>query len=387
MPIPTIIGTGGSGNLPTTNELPVDMSKKKYSAIPYVIPLTAISSRLSKDPAHNFRVDLQEEHAMPITVEVAVDVAADGTTLVVPNYGMSLVKGTVLTNPRSMDAATVDSTPTTNTVTITKSACGTTGAIWYAGDPLIVTLPAVSEIDEDLTRGASVQDTNVYNYTQLCKLQFNISRTANAMSSHFGGPGSKRAQLKRQKFEEYLKKSEMMRIVGARSTSGTAPATTRTMGGLTSVLYDGTLFKDFSAGFTESGFDNWLGSYADLNPDKRRVSFIGAPNVLRQINYWLKDKIRISPNAQRFGMNIMQYFNGPLDIDLIRHPLLVDKVTSGWGFIIDWESIMLKEVQPLTYFPDAKSVGESEVIYDIYRELTSMLIANESCHAMMVGAV
>jgi len=178
-----------------------------------------------------------------------------------------------------------------------------------------------------------------------------------------------------------------MRIVGARSTSGTAPATTRTMGGLTSVLYDGTLFMDFSAGFTESGFDNWLGSYADLNPDKKRVSFIGAPNVLRQINYWLKDKIRISPNAQRFGLNIMQYFNGPLDIDLIRHPLLVDKVTSGWGFIIDWESIMLKEVQPLTYFPDAKSVGESEVIYDIYRELTSMLIANESCHAMMVGAV
>ena len=46
----------------------------------------------------------------------------------------------------------------------------------------------------------------------------------------------------------------------------------------------------------------------------------------------------------------------------------------------------IKNLDNPTFYPDAKSVGESELIYDTYRVATSMIIGTESRHAMHVGA-
>ena len=138
--------------------------------------------------------------------------------------------------------------------------------------------------------------------------------------------------------------------------------------------------------FTESGFDNWLASYHEDNPDAHQISFACAPNIIQQINWFAKDKIRISPNSKKYGLNLNQYIGGPLTVDLVPMPLLTGATTRGWGFLLDWKRIKLQDIDRPTYYPDCLEVGQSEVIYDTYREVTSMLVANESRHGMCVGA-
>ena len=385
MPTHTIVDVGGTGNLPATHELPVDMWSKRMSAMAALTPLTVILSKLSQDKAHNFRVDLIEEFDMPTTVDIATTEAAAGVTIYVTAYGTSLVKDTLLFNPRTEDLRLVSSTPSANTVTVVISQGGTTSAIWKAGDTVFVLLPALAEDDENF-REASVKDENVYNYIQLCKLQFSITRLANKMTTHFGGPGSKRAQLKKQKYREFRTKGELLKMFGGRASSGTGSSTKYFSGGLMHFLNNGTLYKDFNGMFTETGYDNYLGDYIDQNPDATNVVHACAPNVIRLINYMCKDKIRISPNTRKYGLNISSYIGGPMQVDLVPLPLLKDSVTRGWGWLLDFTRLKQKDIDRPTYYPDCKEVGESEIIYDTYREVTSLLVANESRHSMHVGA-
>lgn len=384
----TIITNAGAGNQPTTNELKVDMHKKRMTSYAKITPLTVILARLASTKAGNFRVDVIEEHAMPTKVEIAQSESSVGTTIYVSAYGTSLVQDTLLYNPRADDIRLVDSQPTSNTVTVTISQGGTTSsAVWEQGDIVHVLPPALAENDALSTmRCASITNTNVYNLMQIIKLQYAITRVEDKMVSHFGGPGEFRQQLKRQKYREFREKGELLRYFGGRQTGGTAPATKRMSNGMVRILKEGTHYKDFGGIFTETGFDNWLGDYQDDNPDAENITFAAAPNVLRQIGYFAKDKIRISPMTKEYGLNIKRYINGPLDVDLVPLPLLTDATTRGWGFLIDWSRMMLKDIDRPTFYPDALSVGQSENIYDTYREVSSMLIANESKHAMCVGA-
>jgi len=382
----TIVLTGGTANLPATNELQVDMWKKRMNSLVSITPLTSITSRLAVNPAHNFRIDLTEEHEMPTTVTIAVTEASASTTIYVTAYGTTLVQDTLLYNPRTDDLRLVDSQPGANTVTVTIDQGGTTSSIWNQGDVVHVLLPALPENDATEWRTASVANSNIYNLQQICKLQFAMTRLENKMTTHFGGPGSARQQLKGQKYNEFRVKGEKLRWFGGRQTGGTAPATKRMSNGIVRILKSGTHYKDFNGIFTETGFDNWLGDYHDDNPDATNIALFCAPNVKRQIHYWGKDKIRLSPQSKSYGLNLDQYI-GDMTVDLIPVPIFTDDTTRGWMFILDLSRIKLQDIDRPQFYPEAKNVGESEVIYDTYREVTSMLVANESRHGMAVGAV
>lgn len=384
---PTAVAIGGGGNLFATNELPVDMHRKQFMAFPKVTPILSLLTRLSDDPATNFRIDWQESNKVPSKVVVATALASGGTALVVVANGTTLVIDTLLVNPRAEDEASVDATPTTNSVTISRSAGGTTGAAWQAGDVLYVLPPSVPENESDVYRNVSVADDNVFNYQQLIRLQFAMTRVANKLSTHFGGPGSKRQQLKAQKYREFREKHENMLYMGGRESTGTAPASTRRAGGLTHYLRDGTLYKDFNGVFTRSGLNNFLGDYADQNPDVPNPVLFAAPNVLRHISEFAEAQVRTDSGLSKtWGIDVSTYIGGGITTKLVGLPLLTDPEARGWGFLLDPTRVTLKTLDRATFFPDAKNVGESELIYDTYRTVTSMMIGNESYHAMMVGA-
>lgn len=385
MAVQTIVAVGGTGNLPATNELPVDMWKKRQTSMARLTSLTTILSRLAMDKAHNFRVDFMEEYEMPWKVIVATTEAAAGTTIVVQNYGTTLVKDTLLYNPRVDDLRLVDSTPAANSVTVTISQGGTTSSIWKAGDEVFVLLPKIAE-DDTSDRNASMADVNVYNYIQVCRLDFKMTLLQNSMTSFFGGPGSKRAQLRRQKYREFRTKEELLRWFGGRQSGGTAPATKYGMGGIIHFLRNGTFHKDFGGVFTETGFDNFIGDYHDQNPDFAKVDAFMAPNVIRQVNYLCKDKIRISPDSKRYGLDLDQYIGGPIKVNMIPVPLWTDTTTKGWFFFLDLTRIKMKDIDRPTFYPWDRTPIAGEVIKDGYRSVSSLLVANESAHAWAEGA-
>jgi len=383
---PTEVAVGGAQNLSATNELPVDIFKKTFKAFPAITPMLSIFTQLSTNPAHNYRVDWQEEQKIPSHVVIATTEASAGTTIYVAANGPTLVVDTLLVNPRTYDVRIVGATPTTNTVTVAISQGDVTSTVWKSGDVIHVLPPALAENDETY-RNVSVADENVYNLLQLVKMQYGITRVMDKITTHFGGPGSKRQQLKEQKYREFREKSEKLIVLGNRATGGTAPATKRMMGGLLYYLYNGTLFKDFNGICTESGFRNYLGDFKDQNPDAMQVKAFIAGNVMDIVDGWGGDKVRLSPASKTYGLDIWNYKSRGLQVQLIPMPLFTDPVTRGWGFLLDTERIKLRYLNRPTFFPEAKNVGMSEIIYDTYRQVISLLVGTESRHSMFIGAL
>jgi hypothetical protein len=382
----TAVGTFGSANGFATNELAVDMYGSTLEAYPALTPLTTILTKAETNPATNFRVDWQESGSIPDKVVVGAAVAAGGTSVTVVANGTTIPLNSHLFNPRTFDQAEVTVAPTTNTLTITRSEGGTTAAAWIAGDVLYVLPPAVAENDSETFRAASVADTNVYNLMQLIRMQFCIDRVANAVSTHFGGAGAKRHQLKMQKYHEFRRKWEILTYFGGRSSSGTAPATVRTAGGLTHYLRNGTLYKDFGGWMTHSGFRAWLGDYKDQNPDSTNIMFFAAGNVIDRVNDVALNQVRVSPESDTYGMDLQRYKARGLMVDMVPLPLLTDHTARGFGWILDMSRIRLRTLEGPMFYPEALNVGQSELIYDTYRVVTCLLVGNESRHSMCVGA-
>lgn len=385
---PTEVAIGGAGNLPATNELPVDMYKKMFTTFPSLTPLTVIMSKMGDSPAHNFRIDWQEENEIPHTLVVATTEATAGATIYVVANGASLVQDTLLFNPRTYDLRLVDGNEDDNTIAVTVSQGGTTSAVWKSGDVIHVLPPSVAEDDNDVYRNVSVADDNVYNLMQLIRMNFAITRTMNKISTHFGGPGSKRAQLKLQKYREFRIKSEKLIMFGGRAaTVATTAAAKRQMGGLYHYLYNGTMWKDFNSVMTESGWRAYLGDYKDQNPDATNVFAFVAGNIMDVIDGFGAHKVRLTPASKEYGLDISQYNARGLKVNLVPLPLLTDPVTRGWGFILDMDKIKLRWLDKPMFYPESKNVGMSERIYDLYRSQMSLLIGDEASHAMFVGAL
>lgn len=384
---PTEVAIGGAQNLPATNELPVDMYKKMFATFPSLTPMTVIMSKMGDSPAHNYRIDWQEENEIPHTLVVATTEGSVSTNVFVVSGGSSLVQDSLLFNPRAYDLRKVAANETDNTVGVTVDQGGTTSTVWKSGDVLHVLAPSVAEDDNDVYRNVSVADDNVYNLMQLIRMNFAMTRTMNKMSTHFGGPGSKRAQLKAQKYREFRIKSEKLIYFGGRATAGTAPATIRQMGGLYHYLYNGTMWKDFNSVMTESGWRGYLGDYKDQNPDATNVFAFVAGNIMDIIDGFGINKVRLTPESKTYGLDISTYNARGLKVNLVPLPLLTDPVTRGWGFILDLDKIKLRWLDKPMFYGDAKNVGMSERIYDLYRSQMSLLIGSESSHAMFVGAL
>jgi hypothetical protein len=383
---PTAVTVGDTSALPTTNELLVDMHPKLMSTYAPLTPLNTILARMEDTGSHNYSVDWIEKSEVPTTMVVATDEASVNTTIYVVANGKTLVDDTLLYNPRNDDIRMVNGDMTTNTLTVVVSQGGKTSTVWKAGDVIHVLPPALEENDEGVARYRSVANTRQYNLHQICKKMFAITRLEDAMATHFGGRGSKRKELQGQKYREYRIEKEKLLYFGGRATGGTAPANRRMAGGLNHYLRDGTLWKDFGGIMTESGFRGFVGDYKDENPDASEVWVFAAGNVLDIITDFGLNKVRLNPESKTYGLDIHTYISRGIRANLVACPLLDVPVTRGWGWILDMNRIKLKTIDKDTFYPEALNVGESENIYDTYRGVYTLMVANEARHAMFVGA-
>jgi hypothetical protein len=384
----TPITVGGSANLPTTNELPVDISARRYEAFPELTPLTSMLSKMETDKARNFRVDIIEAGEIPFKFILAADIAASGTTMVVHDNAEALVSTSLVYNADRDDFATVTTTGTSsNSVTIVRAGAVVPGSnvAWYAGDVIYNLGPKLPENDTT-DRPLSVADNNVYNLVELTKVQFGITNMMDSLPTVYGGPGSKTAVLKQQMYRHFRIISELSTIMGGRATSGTAPATLRFAGGLRYFLKNGTLYKNFGGTMTQTGFRNLLGDYKDQNPDSTNVVIIAAGAVIDLIDGFGLQHLQLDPMSDTMGLDILTYRSRGLSAKLVPHPLFTSGAARGWGFILDFDRIRRKILDPETYYPWDRNKGQGEVQYHAYRGISSLLLANESRHVMFEGA-
>lgn len=387
----TVIPVGAVGTQFSTNEAIIDMHLKLFKHHASVTPFLSDLSRLAEGRAKSSTIRWGEIEAIPDRIVVVND-AGTGTSLTVQSNGPSLVIDTVLYHPDLDDYATVDATPTTNAVTITRSALGSTAADWQAGDVLLVTPPMSVEDEDGVYRTSMAKQSEGFNYVGLIRMGTAITITGDETHTHWGGPGAKRRQFQEDKLDEIKRKIENMIMVMGRSASATTTTSAlRYPGGVADYLSGGTLWKDFNGQFTESGFRKYLLDYVDQNPDLkgRPLKLYTSRYVIEKVANWLKNEIRIAPESETHGFDVFEYKAAGTRVNLIPMPLLTDPVTKGWGFIFDMDNIMMKYMDSgrLKLMKNVKDApGKTELYYDLYRTQFTLMLARESRHAMFVGA-
>jgi hypothetical protein len=385
----TIAALGGVGNLPATNEVPIDMHQAQFEAWPEETALTTILGKLSSGNAKNVRIDWTEVQQIPTTVRIAGPLAAGGVALLLTANGLSVVTDSLLFNERTFDMARAAAGATDTAVTIVRGAGGTTAAAWIVGDILHVLPPDVPEDDNDTVRDSAVSNTNLFNYVQLVRLGFRCNRTLLNLSPYPGFPTFLQ-NLQVAKYREYRLKKEKSHWMGGRAAlNPTLTTVRRQSGGVIERLRNGTLYKDYTGIITESGFENHLGEYFDTNPTIDRPAVLMAPNVYRIVARFNKQAIQTSIDATKWGIpNLKEYQIGGKTVNLVQVPQFIGPYSKGWYFVLDFSRMILKTMTNDTYHPDPGLMyNKSERAAYMYRGQWSLLVANEQCHSMAVNAL
>jgi hypothetical protein len=381
----TVVNPANFAGSPTTNEVPVDMYDKQFSAYPSLTPLTVILSKLSEKESIQPRFDWIERKEIPDTIQLGADATAVATSLTVVNNALTCPVGSQLYNAKRDEIALVSAAPSTDTgLTVTRAQGGTTGAAWKAGDIIHVGLPAVAEND---TTSRNVTVANEANYNLICLTKIGFQATRTLLHTKRYGDQTWLDLFKSQKYYEFRRKKEKTLWFGGRGTSGSGATTVRMFNGIVRRLRSGTLYKDFGGVMTESGFRNYIGDYKNQNPDVMEIWVFLAGTALDIINNWGLDKVRLSPQSKELGMDVYTYISRGIRCNLVPMPLFdEDPHTAGWGFILDMQRIMLRTMERDTYYPWDRTPVGGELEEHIYRSQFSVMLANESYHSMFVNA-
>lgn len=379
------VSTGAISTQFITNERPIDFSKSLYESYPNLTPMTVLLSRWGEEQGTQDTHYWFEEKEMPYVFQVSSALAVGGTALVVVANGDTIQKNTYLYNINKDEIAQVSSDASSNSVTIARGKAGTTAVAWDAGDLLYSLLPAETEGSAEYTNHHAIALESGYNYQQLIRLQFGMTRMANKVETHFGGPGAKRERLRMLKYRQARIMWELNTYFGGRALVSSGTSAIRLAGGLRYFLSGGSNYKDFNGYLTESGFNAWVSDILDNNPDAPSLTFFCARNIANIITNWGRDKIVISPRSTEYGLHLKTYI-ADVDIDIVPLPLLQQGAARGMGWMIDPTRAKMKSMEPMQLHQDLLGM-QSEIIYDLYRQVTSLVVADEIKHGMCVNAM
>ncbi len=91
---------------------------------------------------------------------------------------------------------------------------------------------------------------------------------------------------------------------------------------------------------TESEFEDFLVDAYRFGSDQKLL-FVSA-KVLGVINSWARGKVRVSPSAKTYGMNLKTYESGQGTVTLIKHKLLEGPEYKGYAILLDMTDLMYR---------------------------------------------
>lgn len=375
-------------NIFSTNEKLVDMDPVLQKEYPEVTPLLSIKNKLAEESAKDTTIYWSNSVAIPTTiiydgVGEATDPSDGASTLVFTNYAY-LRKDFQLKNPRSGEMILITDTPTTSTVSVYRGWGDSTAKALNANEVLIFTPGAKSE-GADYTTPLSVVQTEDYNRIQQFDEDVQISDLADAVSTHFGGPGAKRNQMRVDMQRAWSIKMENGLWHGVRGNALLSGETgyRKSMKGIDAWLASGTNTVNVNGLLTESLFNSLLRKLYETYADKTNISLFCSPFVFGIISQWGRGRMQTSPMQTTYGLRTERYV-GDVDVDLIRCPLWTDATTRGWAFALDLPRIKMKYLKHPKLMLDIQP-ETAHYFLDRYTTAMTLQFANEAAHAKWYG--
>jgi hypothetical protein len=399
-PNPTLVTTlSGYQNIQTAQRK-YDVSNRINRYLPDASPFTILLKNLNSASVIDATFKILEEQPQPWTdtINNVGGYTAVATSIVVAHASYFKTQDLVK-NERTGEIFKVNAAPTvaTNTLgTIIRAYAGTVGVAMNNTDPLRI----IGSAFEDGSAASAVKivkvDSNT-NYTQRFKEAIQLPDVA-IETDLYGEPELDR--LRKSKGIEHLKRIEQAMIHGGKAlyNTTTAIATTseelRTTGGIlywlasnVKTLGDGSLAG--GGPLTESDFNTWLEDLMKFPGPSgtNKKTLFAAPRLCTVFDGWGRDKLKVLPSDETYGIAVKQYISTHGTINIIKHPMLDGPYFGSYGIAVDMSTVgyrYLKNLDTKLYIDISNRAATSGQV-DQYESECGLYLSLEALHGVIKG--
>lgn len=325
-------------NLTTESRRVRDVENMLAQLEPDEGPLTTLLSRLQQEESGDVKLEWHEDQLLPDFDVLAADLTAAATTMTVTNYKYFRKGDLVRIN--DAEIVRISTTPSSTTVSITRAfgAVGAQAAV--TGNRLHILSDAGQEFDT-YRDGLSTIKVPKYNYVQDLATPMHFTDQDMATET-FSGKDLPQEHAKG--LIEHKKKMEKALLLGQPYEDTSGSYRIGATGG--SVYYVQTNVKDFSGGFTEAEFEDWLRVCFRYGGREKLV--MCSPKAITSINAFARAKLRTVNGNQSYGVTMTQYENAGRRVMLVEQKLFTNASLNdltgiaGFMLLLDPRNIKLK---------------------------------------------
>jgi hypothetical protein len=330
-----ILGLRGSGDWTAGEERPKNFRESILWLHPNgQAPLLALTSKMKSQKVDDPEFNWWEESlgAMRATLAAQVGNTTTANTLSLSTAltdSFNFVAGDVLmqesttVDPASAELLVVASDPSaSNILTVTRAALGSTVATLATSTVLVRIGNAFREGTTSPSASAR-SPTKLFNYTQIFKTAYDLSRTAKGTYTRTGDP---LAVERKRRMSDHAVSMELAFLFGRRLETTTGASTGRPLrytGGLRSFISTNATVWNTTA--TEDTFMTFMENMFDFSSGagNERMILCGG-GFARRMNLLLKTQMDINTDniVKVYGMNLQQYVTPVGTFYLKTHPLM-----------------------------------------------------------------
>lgn len=335
-------GARGTSNI-MEKRLKIEMDDTIAELQPDANPLLVITSNIAKKPVTSYKYEWFEEDPAGRWFKAPAQIEAGATTFqITSDVGVQIAVDDLLKVAKSGEVMMVTGLSTdggTTTVTVKRKVGSSAAAQIEMNDYILVmanSMPQGSNAPSEKRTNPFVQ----YNYTQIFKTPFSITNTLNA-SAQVGE--DELGRLRRKAGVEHAVSIEYAIMFGERSIDLTGPQPRTTTGGvLESIANTPNKLEKALASVTQDDMDEFLQKLYRYGSTSKLC--LASPSILGLFTKWAKEKLMVTSNETKFGMNVMSYICPYGELKLVKHPLLVDGY-DGMAICLDMQEVSYR---PLT---------------------------------------
>jgi hypothetical protein len=382
---PASSATVGYGT--TTAVIVREVGSEVFMLDPSAAPFALLTDRAGSEGTDNPRFEWYEKSLRPKATQInnGGGYLTTDTTFTVDDGNVFRVND-VVSSPHGGDLMIVTG-QTVSTVTVTRSAGGTTAAALVDNDDLFVVGSAVAE-GADVGIPDEWQEVHKWNLAQIFRTAFGASRTRSGTKNY---TGDTRSTLRAENGIMHAIDIERAYLFSGRSEAGSSPDTLRrTTNGFLAVATENVL--DLSgATLSEPDMEGWLEDVFQHTASGDSRTLFSAPAVVSAIDLVGIDKLQIAVSDKTYGLAISQYKTSHGILNVVKHRLLENGAGGyGWGsygLAVDLSRLKDRVFESTKLLVDRQSPGRDGWI-DEYLTESGPQIKNAEVHGVIknVGA-
>ena len=363
------------------NKLVIDMKDKILQLQPNKAPLTVLLAKMAKEACSAVKVEWLEDdlQARWSAINNAAGYLSSDVTFIVDNPTY-FTAGDIIKIPRTGEVMRVITAAGTSTIVVaTRGTAGTTAAAALVDDDPIVIIGNANAENADTPGMKSVQEAAKYNYCQIFRTPFGISKTAMAVKM-YGGADLSYTQLKKG-IEHSVDIERAMLFGELYSTAGTASVgPIKQMAGVLSFIT--TNVGDDVGQMEEKDLESFCQTLFAYGSDTKFLFCSGA--VLSAINSFARARLQTVPSDKTYGINMTQYLNPHGELMLIKHRLLEGAIYGKMAIALDIANLKYRVLRDTVLNTNTQAPGVDGRIDEYITEAT-LEVGLEKTHGVIKG--